>query len=88
MNAMAPSSGDVQRDLGGFEARLDEHDRRFDQIEQKIDHGFAELSRQIQDLFAAENRRRGMFGFAKVLIAGGALTGAAEWLRSMFHHHS
>lgn len=38
---------------------MDEHDRRFDQLEKKVDEGFSGINRKLDDLNAGENRRKG-----------------------------
>lgn len=81
------SNDDIQRDLGSITARLDEHDRQLGELRKEVREGFEALSAKISELFAAENRRRGMLGLLKMLVTGGALTGVAEFLRSIFTHH-
>jgi hypothetical protein len=73
---------DLQRDIGGLEARMDEHEKRFARVEEKIDAGFAEVKGQLSRLVAADNRRKGAAGVIKLLIGGGILTGLAEAARA------
>ena len=84
---------DLQRDIGGLEARMDEHEKRVDRIEQKIDDGFDQIRQQsdagftrihqrIDELAAAEHRRKGALGLLKMFMSGGVLTGIFEAAKS------
>ena len=65
---------EFERSLGGLEARLDEHGKRVDRIELKIDAGFAKLDA----LIASENRRKGAIAtWGKIFI--GATGVATIW---------
>ena len=89
---------DLQRDIGGLEARMDEHEKRVDRIEQKIDAGFREIRdantagftrihQRIEELAAAENQRKGALGLVKMAMSGSLITGAVEGLKALFGSH-
>jgi hypothetical protein len=50
---------DLSRGIGGLEARMDEHEKRVDRIEQKIDEGFEAVNTRLDKLTESENRRKG-----------------------------
>jgi uncharacterized protein involved in exopolysaccharide biosynthesis len=89
---------DLQRDIGGLEARMDEHEKRVDRIEQKIDDGFTQVRQQsdagfarihqrIDELAEAEHRRKGALGLLKMLFSGGVITGIFEGAKALFGAH-
>lgn len=69
---------DVQRDIGGLAARMDEHEKRVDRIEGKIDEGFARLHERLDELAGAEHQRKGALGLLKLLFSGSVITGLFE----------
>lgn len=69
---------DLQRDIGGLEARMDEHEKRVDRIEGKIDEGFARLHERLDELAGAEHQRKGALGLLKLLFSGSVITGLWE----------
>lgn len=73
---------ELDRDIGGLEARMDEHEKRFERVEKKIDAGFNAVNAKLVTLVAAENRRKGAVGIAKLFIGGGILTAVAEAARA------
>ncbi len=91
---------DLQRDIGGLEARMDGHEKRVDRIEQKIDAGFKDIRthteagfgvihKRLDELYAAENQRKGVTGLVKTVFTGGAFAGAIEAIKTFFGgHHS
>lgn len=83
---------DIQRDIGGLEARMDEHDKRFDRIERSIaegfkgtSDGFREINSRLDDLTSAENRRIGAMGLIKVVIGSAGVYGLWEMTKGLFH---
>lgn len=75
---------DVQRDIGGLEARMDEHEKRVDRIESKIDAGFQAVNERLDNLAAAENRRKGALAVVKTVFGGGVITAIYEGAKSLF----
>lgn len=89
---------DLQRDIGGLEARMDEHEKRVDRIEQKIDDGFDQVRQQtdagftriharINELHDAESRRKGALGLVKMFFSGGLITTIFEGAKAFFGSH-
>ena len=89
---------DLQRDIGGLEARMDEHEKRVDRIEGKIDDGFEQLRasveagfsrvhQRVDELSAAEHRRRGALRLIRMLFSGGVITGIVEGAKTYFGGH-
>jgi hypothetical protein len=73
---------DLQQDIGGLKARMEEHDKRFDRLESQIDTGFTRIHARLDGLAAAENRRKGAL---RVLVfVGGLFTAAVEGARALF----
>lgn len=77
---------DLARDIGSLEARLDEHGKRVDRIEGKIDEGFSALNSRLDTLTAAENQRKGARSVLKVLLGGGTIAGAYEGIKAWLGH--
>lgn len=79
----------LARDIGGLEARMDEHDKRFDRIEKQIGEGFTEMREGFAALAATENQRKGAKGLIKAAFAGGGIiAGLIEIGRAIFGGHS
>lgn len=89
---------DLQRDIGGLEGRMDEHEKRVDRIERKIDDGFDQIRQQsdvgfarihqrINELAGAENRRKGALQLIKMFFSGGVITGIVEGAKAFFGSH-
>jgi hypothetical protein len=89
---------DLQRDIGALEARMEEHKERTDRIESKMDDGFASVQQSIQagfsrvhqridELSAAEHRRKGALGLIRMLFSGGVITGIFEGAKTFFGSH-
>lgn len=76
---------DLQRDIGGLEARMDEHEKRVDRIEGKIDDGFARVHERLDELAEAEHTRKGALGLLKLLFSGSVITGIWEGARALFN---
>lgn len=76
---------DLSRDIGGLEARMDEHDKRFDKLERKIDDGFEKINGKLDNITAEENRRKGALTLIKLSLGAGGLAGAWEVLKSLTH---
>ena len=76
---------DLQRDIGGLEARMDEHDKRFDRLESKIDDGFEKLNGKLDHITAEENRRKGAMTLLKIVFGAGGLAGLWEVLKGFAH---
>lgn len=75
---------DLQRDIGGLEARMDEHEKRVDRIEGKIDVGFARLHERLDELAEAEHRRKGALGLLRLFFSGSLITGLWEAAKAFF----
>lgn len=76
---------DISRDIGGLEARMDEHDKRFDRLETKVDEGFAGINSKLDALHSAESRRKGAFTMLKLLFGAGGGVGAWEIIKGFLH---
>ncbi len=76
---------DIARDIGGLEARMDEHDRRFDRIEEIVTTGFRETKAAIDDLRGHESRRKGALAVVKILLGGGVAASAWELIKGYLH---
>jgi hypothetical protein len=50
---------DLSRGIGGLEARMYEHEKRVDWIEQKIDEGFEAVNTRLDKPTESENQRKG-----------------------------
>lgn len=82
--AMSDRELSLSRDIGGLEARMDEHERRFARVEGKIDAGFQAVTDRLDALTASENRRKGALGVMKAIVGGGLLTGVIEAARAWY----
>lgn len=76
---------DILRDIGGLEARMGEHDKRFDRLDKKIDDGFANLNGKLDTLGAAENRRKGALSLVKVALGSAGFYGLYEVFKGFWH---
>lgn len=74
---------DLQRDIGGLEARMDEHEKRVDRIEQKIDEGFEAVNTRLDLLTESENRRKGALVALRVLLGSGVIAAIVEGARAL-----
>jgi hypothetical protein len=73
---------DLSREIGGLEARMDEHEKRVDRIEKKIDDGFSAVNARLDKLSAEDSRRKGAWG--ALVVIGGVLTAVVEGARALF----
>jgi hypothetical protein len=87
---------DLSRDIGSLEARMDEHDKRFDRLDKKIDDGsertrvqiesgFASINHRLDAITATENRRKGAVGLVKFALGSAGLYGLWEVIKGLFH---
>lgn len=76
---------DIPRDIGALEARMDDHDRRFDRLEEMVTKGFDDTKAAIDELRATESRRKGAMSVLKVAFGAGTLTGLVELVKELFH---
>ena len=76
---------DLSRDIGGLEARMDEHEKRLDRIEHSVKEGFGGVNARLDDLSSAENRRKGMMTLIKIAFGASGIAGAWEILKSFAH---
>ena len=87
---------DLQNTIGGLEARMDEHDKRFDRLDKKIDDGsertrlqietgFASINDRLDEITAAENRRKGAIDLLKFVAGSAGLYGLWELAKGFFH---
>ena len=81
---MSASMNDVNRDIGALEARMEDHDRRFDKIEEIVTKGFDETKAAIADLRSAESQRRGAMTVLKLIMGASGLAGAYEVFKGIF----
>ncbi len=72
---LSSSMTDLPRDIGGFEARMDELEKHFGRVEGKMDKGFSDIKGRLDALAAAESRRKGALGFIRMLASSGVITG-------------
>jgi hypothetical protein len=78
---------DLARDIGALGARMDEHEKRVNRIEGKIDEGFAAVTLQLNNLTAAENKRQGARATWTKIISGAiGVAGAWEAIKAIWHH--
>lgn len=64
---------------------MDEHDRRFDRLEEKVDAGFAGINSKLDGLRQAESRRKGAIGVLKLLVGASGVTGLYELAKGLLH---
>lgn len=76
---------DLQRDIGGLEARMDEHDKRFDRLDKTITDGFKSVNARLDTITEAENRRKGAMWLVKIILGSAGLIGAWELIKGMIH---
>ena len=76
---------DILRDIGGLEARMDEHAKRFDKLDEKIDSGFSSLNGRLDTLTANENKRSGALGLVKVILGSAGFYGLYEVVKGFWH---
>lgn len=76
---------DFSRDIGGLEARMDDHDRRFDKLEEIIDTGFAKVNGQLDALSAERYQRKGAMGLVKLLLGAGGIYGLIDLIKGLWH---
>jgi hypothetical protein len=70
---------DISRSLGNLEARMGEHEKRLDRLDEKVDAGFAGINRKLDALGAAENQRKGAMWLLRFFIGGAGLAGLYRW---------
>lgn len=75
----------IDRDIGGLEARMDEHDKRLDRLERKVDDGFEGINRKLDGLRAEESRRKGAMTVLKLLFGAGSGVGLWEIIKGLLH---
>ena len=68
-----PNHSDLNRALGRMEGNQDAMGARLDRLEQIIEAGFAELRKEIAELKATENQRKGVI--ATLMVLSGAIGG-------------
>lgn len=73
------------RDIGGLEARMEEHDRRFDRLENTVTEGFKAVNGKLDELKALENQRKGVAILGRFLFGGGVVAAILEILRVWWH---
>ncbi len=76
---------DVQRDIGGLEARMDEHDKRFDRLDKTINAGFESVNRRLDTIAETENKRKGATSLLKILLGTGGAYGAWTLIKGLLH---
>lgn len=76
---------DISRDIGGLEARMDEHDKRFDKLERAVADGFEKVNGKLDALRAAESRRKGAMTVLKLLFGAGSGMGVWEIIKGLIH---
>ena len=78
-------AADVQYDIGGLKARMDEHDKRFDRLEKKVDAGFDGINRKLDGLKASEQRRKGAMGLIKLALGAGGVYSLIDLVKGLWH---
>lgn len=76
---------DLSRDIGILEARMDDHDRRFDKLEEIIDTGFAKVNGQLDALSAERYQRKGAMGLVNLILGASGIAGIIELVKELFH---
>lgn len=76
---------ELLRDIGALEARMDDHDRRFDTLEGMVTKGFEETKNSISELRNSESRRKGALGIVKIALGAGGLAGLWELAKEFLH---
>lgn len=64
---------------------MDDHDRRFDKLEDMVEKGFEATQTAIASLRDSESRRKGAMGIVKLLFAGTGLAGLVELVKDFLH---
>jgi len=75
---------DIARDIGGLEARMDEHDKRLDELKEMVTVGFRETKAAIDELRGAESRRKGAASVVKFLLGAGGMAAIWEIAKGVF----
>jgi hypothetical protein len=76
---------DLSRDIGSLEARMDDHDRRFDKLEEMVTAGFDETKAGLAELRSSESRRKGAMGVIKLIFGAGGFAGLYEVIKGLLH---
>lgn len=64
---------------------MDDHDRRFDKLEEIIDTGFAKVNGQLDALSAERYQRKGAMGLVKLILGASGIAGLVELVKEMLH---
>lgn len=75
--------------IGQLDGRLQSLEGQVSSLEGSVQTGFANVHRRLDELFAAENQRKGVMNALKALFTGGVLTALWEGVKSLFaggHH--
>lgn len=64
---------------------MDEHEKRLDRLERKVDNGFEGINRKLDSLHGAESRRKGAMTVLKLLFGAGSGVGLWEIIKGMLH---
>lgn len=76
---------DLSRDIGGLEARMDEHDRRFDTLEKAVADGFEKVNTKLDALKEERAQRKGALGLVKLILGAGGIYGIVDLVKSLWH---
>lgn len=76
---------DLSRDIGILEARMDDHDRRFDKIEEIVESGFSNVNGRLDALMAEKNQRKGALGLVKLMLGASGIAGLIEFVKELLH---
>lgn len=70
--------------VGALSGRLQALEGQVKSLDTSVQGGFAVIHKRLDELFAAENQRKGIINFAKALFTGGAIATIFEALRGFF----
>lgn len=73
--------------IGELSGRMGSLEVQVNSLRTSVDQGFGKLHSRIDELYAAENQRKGVINFVKTLLSGGAIATVAEAARSFFGGH-
>lgn len=76
---------DLSRDIGILEARMDDHDRRFDKIEEMVETGFGKVNDRLDALSAERYQRKGAMGLVKLMLGASGIAGLIEFVKELLH---
>lgn len=76
---------DINHAIGGLEARMTEHDRRFDKLEKAVTDGFDKVNGKLDALKEERAQRKGAMGLVKLILGASGIAGLIELVKEMLH---